>query len=267
MTRIKGVIVDWAGTIVDFGSCAPAESFIELYRRRGVDITVAEARAPMGQGKRDHIRAIARMDTVSERWVEKHGRMCTDDDVDSMYRAFIPLQIEAIARRAQVIPGAVKAVADLRARGLAVGSTTGYSQEMVDVLVERVKPQGLSIPVAVNASDVTAGRPSPWMALEAAKRLDVYPMRSLVKIGDTMADIDEGLNAGMWTIGIAATGNEMGLDEPGLAALPDAERASRLTEIRARMLARGAHYVVDAIADAGALIDDIDSRLVQGERP
>jgi phosphonoacetaldehyde hydrolase len=267
MTRLKGAIVDWAGTIVDFGSCAPAESFIELFRQHGVDITVAEARGPMGQGKRDHIRAIARMDAVSERWAARYGRLCTDDDVDRMYRAFVPLQIDAIARRADVVPGAVKAIADFRAHGLAVGSTTGYSQEMVDVLAPLAAQQGLEIEVIVNASDVTVGRPAPWMALEAARRMGVYPMRSIVKIGDTLADIDEGLNAGMWTIGVCATGNEMGLSELELAALPEVERGERLSAIRARLLAHGAHYVVERIGDAVALFDDIDSRLAQGERP
>lgn len=267
MTRLRAVIVDWSGTIVDCGSTATAQAFIALFQHHGVALSVAEARAPMGRGKRDHIRAIARMDAVSARWVERHGRLCTEDDLDGMYGAFVPLQLEAIARRARPIAGAVDALAAWRAHGLAVGSTTAYHREMIDALVAQCAPQGLELDVVVCASDVDAARPAPWMALEAARRLGVYPLRAVVKIGDTVADIEEGLNAGMWTIAVCATGNEMGLDEAELASLPEAERHERLVAIRARLLAAGAHYVADTVADAASLFQDIDSRLEQGERP
>jgi phosphonoacetaldehyde hydrolase len=267
MTRLRGAILDWTGTLVDFGSSAQVSTFVALFGAHGVAITAEEARAPMGQGKRDHVRAIARMDAVSARWVERHGRMCTEDDVDRLYADFVPLQLAAIARRSTPIPGAREAVTAWRARGLALGSTTAYDRELAAVLVERARAAGLAIDVVVCASDVSAARPAPWMALEAARRMDVYPMRALVKIGDTEADVAEGLNAGMWTVAVCATGNEMGLDEAELAALPDAERQRRLAAIRARFFAHGAHYVVDSVADVLPLFDEIDSRLEQGERP
>ena len=49
MNRINAVILDWAGTTVDFGSFAPTQIFVEAFRRAfGVEITLAEARVPMG---------------------------------------------------------------------------------------------------------------------------------------------------------------------------------------------------------------------------
>jgi phosphonoacetaldehyde hydrolase len=267
MSGLRGVILDWAGTIADFGSCAPADAFTQLFARRGVPITSAEARAPMGVGKRDHIRAIARADAVSVRWVERHGRPCTDHDVEEMYAEFVPLQLAAIAARAALIPGAREAVAAFRERGLAVGSTTGYSREMADELAGRARAQGLEIETIVTASDVAQGRPAPWMALQAARRMEVYPMRAIVKIGDTLADIAEGANAGMWTIAVAATGNEVGLGERELAALPQDERAARVAASRARLLAAGAHLVVDGVADVPGVLGELEARLVAGERP
>lgn len=264
MIQIKGVIVDWAGTIVDYGSCAPAGAFVELFHRHGVDITVAEARAPMGVGKRDHIRAIARGERVAALWTEKHGEACDDDDVDGMYAEFVPIQIAAIAARNGVIPGTREAIAAFRKRGLKVGSTTGYSREMVSGLVQGSE---LKLDAVVTASDVSEGRPSPWMAIEAARRMNVYPMRGIVKIGDTVADIDEGRNAGMWTIALAATGNELGLDEAAVKALPKDELEHRLAMIRPRLLAAGAHYVVDNILEAVGIIDQIEERMAKGERP
>jgi phosphonoacetaldehyde hydrolase len=263
---IRAVIFDWAGTIVDHGSVAPAESFMRLFAGRGVTITVAEARAPMGQGKRDHIQAIAT--AVAERWAAAHGgRGAASSDIDAMYADFVPLQIEAIAARAGVIPGAREAFAALRQRGIRVGTTTGYSREMVAPLAERARAQGLEADCVVCASDVARGRPAPWMALEAARRLDVFPMRAIVKVGDTVADIDEGRNAGMWSVGVAASGNEVGLDEAGLAALGAAERRRLIDDGAARLRAAGAHEVIESVADLGPLLERIEARLARGENP
>ncbi len=265
MTRLRAIIVDWSGTIVDHGSCAPAEAFLELFRRRGVALGPGEVRADMGLGKRDHIRKLVRSDAVATRWVARHGRPCTDDDVDAMFAELLPLQLEAIARHARLIPGAREAVAAFRQRGLLVGSTTGYSREMMPDL-ERCAEE-LALDAVVTASDVTEARPAPWMALEAARRMNAYPMRGIVKIGDTPADIDEGRNAGMWTIGVAATGNELALDEAAARELPEDERAGRLHAIRQHLRAAGAHQVVDSIAEVPGVLDEFDSQLTEGRRP
>jgi phosphonoacetaldehyde hydrolase len=247
--KLKAVIVDWAGTIIDFGSSAPAGAFVELFRRHGVAITLAEARGPMGMAKRDHIAALL------------DGRPGLD--LDELYREFIPLQLACLPDYSALIPGALEAVASWRARGLAVGSTTGYNRDMLDVVAAAARRQGLELDAAVCASDVRAGRPAPWMALEAAARLEVYPMRAIVKIGDTRADIDEGLNAGMWTVGVTATGNELGL------TAAEAERAPRetLDAIAARFRGWGAHHTARSVADCGPILDDIEARLARGERP
>jgi phosphonoacetaldehyde hydrolase len=263
---IRAVIVDWAGTIVDFGSIAPVETFIRVFARNGVEITTAEARAPMGQGKRDHIQSIAA--AVEERWADAHGgRGPTAADIDKMYAEFIPLQIEAVVGHAAAIPGAVEALATLRGRGLKIGSTTGYSREIIAPLEVRARAQGLILDCVVCASDVSEGRPGPAMALEAARRLAVAPMHAVVKIGDTVADIGEGRNAGMWSVGVAATGNEVGLDEEAFGALPREERERRIGLARDRLLEAGAHAVIDSIAEAPALVDALLARLANGERP
>ena len=267
MKRVRGVIVDWAGTIVDFGSCAPVRAFVEVFRGMGVDIGVEEARAPMGMAKRDHIAAIARMPQVVERSRAALGRPLGEADIDALYRDFIPAQLRVLAEHAAPIPGAPAALAAWRNAGLRVGSTTGYSREMMDLLVPLAHSAGVSPDCVVTASDVRAGRPAPWMALEAAARLDVYPMAALVKIGDTVADIDEGRNAGMWTIGVTATGNELGLDEREAAALSPEARASRIESAGRRLLAAGAHAVADSVADCAPLFVEFEARLERGERP
>lgn len=264
---LKAVILDWAGTIVDYGSQAPAMVFVETFKRQGVKITLTEARAPMGMAKKDHIREITRMPAVAERWQTVHGRRPDEDDINTMYELFIPLQLEALPDYAGLIPGTLETVAALRQMGLKISTNTGYNREMVEILLAEAGKQGFEPDSTVCTSDVPAGRPEPWMSLLNAQQMGVYPMEALVKVDDTLPGIEEGLNAGMWTIGLAKTGNELGLNEAEINELEIEELQLRLEKAYRRMRQSGAHYVIDGIWDVPAVLDDINARLARDERP
>jgi phosphonoacetaldehyde hydrolase len=260
-------MLDWAGTTMDYGCYAPAVVFLEVYKQNGVAISVEEAREPMGAHKLVHIRKISQIPAVARRWQEVHGRPVTEDDVQKMFEQFVPLQLACLAQYADLIPGTLETVSALRKRGVKIGSTTGYTREMMDLLLKEAARRGYEPESTVCASDVPAGRPAPWMCLRNAECLGIYPMEACVKIGDTLPDIEEGLNAGMWTIGLAKTGNELGLNEQEIAALPADRLRAGLDRAYQRMASTGAHYVVDSIADVLPLIDQIEARLAAGERP
>jgi phosphonoacetaldehyde hydrolase len=264
---LKAVILDWAGTTMDYGCYAPAVVFIQVYERQGVPITMAEAREPMGAHKKVHIRMISKMDSVAKRWQEVHGRRPTEADVDVMFEDFVPLQLACLADYADLIPGCLEAVADFRQRGLKIGSTTGYTGEMMALLLGEAKKRGYEPDVSVCATDVPAGRPYPYMCLKNAIDLQVYPVEAVVKVGDTLPDIDEGLNAGMWTIGLAKTGNEIGLNGSEIAALDPEVYEAKLARAYKRLHQTGSHYVVDSIGDVPPILDQINARLARGERP
>ena len=122
-------------------------------------------------------------------------------------------------------------VETFRKRNLKIGSTTGYTGEMMDLLLAEAAKRGYEPDSTVCATDVPAARPAPWMCLENAKRLGVYPMESVVKIGDTLPDVEEGLNAGMWTIGLAKTGNEIGLSEHEIKDLSQVDYDLRIARL------------------------------------
>lgn len=264
---LKAVLLDWAGTTLDYGCMAPAVVFIEVYKRKGVDITMDQAREPMGAHKRVHIQKISQIDAVRNRWKEVHGQYPTEADIDEMFKLFIPLQLDCLATYADLIPGTLEAIKDFRARGLKIGSTTGYTGEMMELLMREAAARGYEPDSTVCATDVPAGRPEPWMCLVNAMRLGLYPMESIVKIGDTLPDIYEGLNAGMWTIGLAITGNEIGVPEAELKAMDPELLARKRARAYTRMAQAGAHYVVDGIWDVLPILDDINRRLARGERP
>ena len=264
---LKAILLDWAGTTMDYGCYAPAVVFVQVYERKGVPITMEEARAPMGAHKKVHIRKISQQDAVRERWQQAHGRAPNEDDVEAMFQDFVPLQMNVLADYADLIPGTLDAVKEFRARGMKIGSTTGYTREMMDLLQSEAAKRGYVPDSTVCAADVPEGRPAPFMCLQNMLNLQVYPPEAIVKVDDTLPGIEEGLNAGMWTIGLAKTGNEIGLNASEIGQLSSEDLRAKLERAYTRMAQCGAHYVVDGIWDVPAVLDDINARLRRGERP
>jgi len=258
--KLRAAILDWAGTLVDFGSRAPVAALQSEFAEADVPVTVAEAREPMGLDKKAHIRAILQLARVSAAWAAKYGNIPAEQDIDKLYAAFVPNQLRVLAHFSDLLPGAADAVARMRSRGLKVGTTTGYNRAMLDYLLERAAAQGFVPDCALCPADAGAGRPMPWMCYLAAIKLDVYPMSAMVKIGDTPADMEEGRNAGMWTIGITRTGNEVGLTEKEWTALSESEQTDLLRTAERRLRAAGAHYIASSIAECDSVLNEIEAR-------
>ena len=264
---LRAVVLDWAGTTVDFGCMAPVATFMQAFEESGVPITVEEARAPMGTPKWRHIQAIIQADAVRARWQEAHGKTPDDADVDALYERFLPLQVQTVEQNSGLIPGVVEAIAALRERGLSIASTTGYPREVMEVVLRVAKEQGYEPDVTICAGDTPTGRPGPFMALQALIKLSISPVQSVVKIGDTAVDIEEGLNGGMWSVGVAVTGNEVGLPLGELNSLPADDKRAVTAKATETLLAAGAHYVVDSLVDIMPVLDSIEERLAAGEKP
>lgn len=257
---LKAVILDLAGTVVDYGSCAPAAAFVKLFAHYGIEISMAQARIPMGVGKMDHIRELVRMPEISEAWEKTTGRLCQDSDIDSMYRDFVPIQIECLSSYCTMIKGALEAIAVFRSAGLKIGVTTGYNLDIMNIVLDEMAGQGCVPDFAVCASQVTKGRPAPWMIYRCMEGLDVYPPSSVAAIGDTLADITAGLNAGVWTVGVARTGNLIGLNETEIQAISSEDLSNRLRKAYSELHRAGAHYVVDGISDCPHIVSDINQK-------
>jgi phosphonoacetaldehyde hydrolase len=254
---IEAVIFDWAGTTIDFGCMAPVAAFRRAFELEGVPITAAEARVPMGTEKREHLRQLTLLPSVRGRWCEVHRRAPSDADVDRLFERFVPLQLACLAEHATLIPGTVELVAALRRRGARIGSTTGYCAEMMDVNLREAKAQGYDPDAVVCPGEVPAGRPFPYMCFANAMRLGVRDVRACVKVDDTAPGIAEGKSAGMWTIGLAVSGNEVGLPLLEWRALAEPERRALRGRAYERLRAAGADFVVDTIADVLPCIDRI----------
>lgn len=265
--RLSAVVFDWAGTILDFGSCAPMGAFVRLFEQFGITISIAQARGPMGLAKWDHIQALTRLPAVAAQWEAKYGRLPGDADVDRLYEVFTPLNAAVVPDFAAFIPGALQAVAAVRARGLKVGSTTGYNRPIMEVVTAIAAKGGYVPDNLVCAGDQATGRPTPLMMWRCFADLGICWPHTVVKVDDTEVGIEEGLNAGTWAVGVAVSGNAMGLPLADWQALPAAEQDSRRAAASAKLRGAGAHYVVDSVADLPPVLDAIAERLARGERP
>lgn len=264
---IQAIIFDWAGTTVDFGSCAPILAFQRLFADQGVEIEVSEARAPMGLEKRDHIAALLNMPRIAQAWKTLHGQDANQADIDRLYQDFIPYQLDAIPQCADLVPGALETFKDLRTRNIKIGSNTGYASMMMPELIKKAAQQGYVPDCIVTATDVTRGRPYPDMLWKNLIQLGTSDIKSVVKVDDTVVGIHEGLNAGCWTVGLAVSGNEVGMSYEAWQNCTSEEQSQLKTKAYNTMQGSGAHYVIDTIADLPSILDQIEKRLTQGEKP
>ena len=264
---IRLVVFDWAGTTVDHGSRAPLLPFMRAFATRGVELTPEEAREPMGLHKRDHIRALLQLPAVARQWHEKHGDDAGEDDVDELYRIFMPLQLEVIGEFTHLVPGLRDCVSRLRRQGIAIGATTGYFRAAAHRVYDAAAVQGYKPDYCVCAEEVPAGRPAPWMIFRIMKAAGVFPPASVVKVGDTVPDIGEGRAAGAWSVGVLRSSSEVGCTEAEWEALPRTEQDRRLANCREKLLSAGAHAVVETLAELPTLLNDIEARLGRGEKP
>lgn len=267
MQTLNAIVFDWAGTTIDHGSLAPTMVFREIFARRGIEITTAQAREPMGMAKREHIAAVGAMPEVSEAWHDKYGAPLNDSDVTAMYEEFLPLQERVLQDHCQLIDGTIEAVAKCRELGLKIGSSTGYTRHLMETVTAKAASQGYSPDCVLCAEDAPRGRPAPYLLHEAAKRLDVYPMWSIVKVDDTTAGIEAGRNAGCWTIGVTRTGNLVGLSMEEIAAASEDDIKRRCAAAESKLRRAGAHYTVDSVADIPAILKGIAQRAAAGEVP
>lgn len=247
--RLQAVVFDWAGTMIDFGCRAPTIALCDVFAAAGVPLSEAEARTHMGMAKRDHIRALLDLPRVHAAWIASRGAPAQGSDVDALFAAVGPLMRKAASACAELVPGAADQVARLRASGVAIGSCTGYTRDMMQDILPLAAGQGYSPDCVVCAGETPHGRPSPLMVWKNLVELGVWPAAACVKVDDAEVGIAEGLAAGAWTVGVAASGNGVGLSREALAALRPQDRADRIARTRAALIAAGAHAVIDTIAD------------------
>lgn len=261
MKKIECVIMDWAGTAVDYGCFAPVAAFMDSFAVIGVPVTAEETRAHMGLTKIEEIRALFRIPRVNELFQKKYGRDFNEEDVQARYTDFQKVLFATLEDYTKPIPYVVDTIAQLREAGIKVGSTTGYTSQMMEVVIPAAAKKGYVVDNCVTSDTLPAGRPAPYMIYQNMCQMGIPSAQSVLKYGDTISDIKEGVNAGAWSVGVIMGSNELGLTETEVEAMDGNELHRRKEEVKMRMYAAGAHYVVDDIRELPALIEAINLRM------
>ena len=255
MKKIKAVIFDWAGTTVDYGCMAPVQAFVEVFKQYGIEPTTQEVREPMGMLKIDHIWTMLKMERISGLWKEKYGKEPGEEEAQALYKIFEEKLLSILHLYSDPKPGVVEVVNRLRRNGIRIGSTTGYNDKMMEIVVPAAKEKGYE-PDVWFSPDSTGqkGRPWPYMIFRNMEALEIKKVRRVLKVGDTVSDIKEGRNAGVWSAGIVIGSSEMGLTEAEFEALSDEEKERKCREVAGRFLDAGADKVFYTIEDLEAFL-------------
>jgi phosphonoacetaldehyde hydrolase len=268
MNKVDGVIFDWAGTTVDFGCFAPVQVFLQIFHEAGVEATMAEARAPMGMLKRDHIRAMLDMPRIKAQWEEKKGRPVQPEDVEELYSNFEPKLLASLDQFTEPLPGVVETVHNLREKGLKIGSTTGYTDSMMRILTAGAKSKGYAPDYWITPDSTRSlGRPYPYMIFRNIEALRLNAPWTVVKVGDTTTDIEEGNRAGVWSVGVIVGSSQLGLSQAEFEEMAASDRAVAVQAAENAFLDAGADFTIKTISELPVTIGWIDSLIQAGIRP
>lgn len=253
--------MDWAGSAVDYGCMAPVAAFVDSFQKMGLFVTPEETRVHMGLSKLEEIRALFAIERVQQEFLQRYGRPYSEDDVQACYQSFQQILFASLKNYSVPIPGVVEVISALRRQGIKIGSTTGYTKEIMDIVRPEAERMKYEVDCCVTPDGLPAGRPAPYMIYKNMTELAVSSVDCVLKYGDTLADIREGVNAKVWTVGVVTGSNELALTQEEVSSLPDAELKRRKQQVRGRMYDAGAHYVVDTIAELPAVIAEINQKM------
>lgn len=259
--KVNAVIFDWSGTTVDYGCMAPAIAFKNVFKNCGLDIPIKQIRSFMGLPKREHIQKILQLDDVVKSWFGKFDRKPDKNDLDNLYNAFEPQLFAILEKYSKPVPGVSNLVKNLKSMGIKIGSTTGYTKEMMKIVLKEASRCSYEPDCVVTPEDTGGGRPMPWMCFLNLIKLKVYPPCTVIKVGDTISDILEGINAGMWSVGVIKGSNELGLSEDEVNEYDKNKLNQLINEVRDNYISNGAHFVIEEISDLENIIKIINTRL------
>ncbi len=267
--KVKGLVLDWSGTTADAYVLAPAVVFVQVFKKHGVEISMPEARGPMGLRKDLHIKALTEEPEIRTRWQGVHGKEPDQGNVDAMFADFVPMQLDCLRQYTTLLPHVAEVTQRFQKDGIKIGSTTGFVRSMVDILEADAKKQGYVPDASVAGDEVEHGaRPKPFMVYRNLDLMDVHPIQSVVKVDDTVSGVGEALEAGCWGVGIARYSNYINVDSLAhVESLSEAEMDRRLAATREILRKAGAHYVIDSFDQLPEVVEDVNARLARGERP
>lgn len=259
MTDIQCVIFDWAGTTIDFGSLDPVLAFQSAFNAAGIQIDTARIRQDMGIEKHEHIAKLAKMPEVQRAWFAKYKRGITDADQLQLFNYFEQFLLNRLSTATTLTPAVLQVQTYLKAHHIHIATTTGYTKSMLAIAAKQAGLLGYRPELIVSKEDVAAGRPAPDMINHIMTAFNITDPKTVVKVGDTVIDMQEGKNAGTLTVGIIESSSLLGLSQTELIDLPQKTRIAKFAEITRTLKEAGADYVIHNLSELPVILSKYET--------
>jgi phosphonoacetaldehyde hydrolase len=269
------VFVEMEGCLLDHGCMVTVNAIQALFAEKGVTISDVEAAAKQDRlvgtdltCKKTQLRHVL-MNVCKDKWEAATGSAPTEWDLEALFKDFPRVVLDQL-KGTKPVSGAVDAVRALQAKGMKVAITSNFSAEAKDAWARTAHHYGFEVDASMACAEVpnpgreeafTCVLPEPWRCMALAAQMGIYPMSTTIRVSTTQFGIEEGLNAGMWTVALSTTGLVSPFIHGGES---EPQRQKRVAE---GFYASGCHYVVDGIWELPRVVADIEVRMSRGECP
>ena len=256
--KIEAVIFDWAGTLVDFGCMAPLEALRKSFSERGIEVTDQELRRHMGLPLKEHVREILRIPEVRQRRKAAYAESAEEEK--ALTERTEELLLESVRQYSVPKPYVRECLETLRKAGIKIGSTTAYTEDIMDLVTEEAKSRGVWVDEwFCPECSGEKGRPYPYMIFKNMQFLGISGVDRVIKVGNTPADIQEGKRAGVLTVGILEGSLAMGMTADDFEDLSGEADEKECARTRPIFCEAGADYVIANLKELPELIRRLEA--------
>ncbi len=186
--EIKVVLVDGAGTVFDPGSKMPGDAFEKAFTNFGLQVPRPLIDRHMGKEKMAHVMAILVEPEVKASFRKEFRGEPGDGHAQIIY-GYLKTNLLLEAEKMAVIPGVFDAVSKLRKMGIKIVMTTGYDRETTEKIFTKFPHLAQILSDSVTSSEVTQGRPAPFMLYRGMELSSTYSIEEALNVGDTETDL------------------------------------------------------------------------------
>ena len=250
---IKACIFDLGGTIVDKYSLSPLLSLQKAFSLKKIYIPNKLIIQGMGKHKYEHIYYLCNKNIINTQFRIHNDRDISSVDMESIFNDFNDIQTQHMKLYLNIIPETYIIMKYLQENDIKVGITTGFNKNQMNIAVDKLKYNHIKIDS--HTSSDYAYRPLPYMIKSNMNNLQIDDPKQVIKIDDTCVGIQEGINAGCYTVGVARW--SVNMDMFSLDALTKDDINHKLIESRRRLKEGGADFVIDTLDELPSIIKTI----------
>jgi phosphonoacetaldehyde hydrolase len=264
--KIKGIIFDTVGVLVDCGCLHHNKAIANIFKMRNIELKESLIRNFNGLTLKDQLKKIVTDRRVLNDWKKIYGNKPNDEDLAMLLQDLINRIAASIPEKDYIIDSYKKKFNKLNNKGYKIALTCEYPPALASLIFDKLQKDGFKFSQSITINDTMVGAPFPWMCYMSAIKLNVFPLNAIIRVGDSPYNIEEGINANMWTAGVVNTGNLIGLSKDEMRRKGVDKLHKKVKSAYKKFKKKGAHYVIDSINDISWVIDDINSNLLKTKK-